>query len=105
MGPLTPTPRPRVSLILTVPRPQRLKRIIPILGNLGIHKLILTGANDVPNDYFGEHCIVFYFFVLYCIALYGIDFRLFQPRVLTICFYFNDQAHNYYATSLYFRTA
>ena len=53
IGALKSTPRPRVSLILTVPRPQRLKKLIPVLGNLGVHKLVLTGAKNVPNDYFG----------------------------------------------------
>lgn len=53
IGALRSTPRPRVSLILTVPRPQRLKKLIPVLGNLGLHKLVLTGAKNVPNDYFG----------------------------------------------------
>ncbi|CAM9244517.1 unnamed protein product, partial [Ectocarpus fasciculatus] len=57
IGALRSTPRPRVSLILTVPRPQRLKKLIPVLGNLGLHKLVLTGAKNVPNDYFGSHLL------------------------------------------------
>jgi hypothetical protein len=53
-SPLTQTPRPRVSMILTIPRPLRLQRLIPVISNLGVHKLILVGAVDVPNDYFGN---------------------------------------------------
>ena len=46
---------PRIDLILAVPRPLRLERIIPIVSCMGVRKLYLVGANMVQKDYFGSH--------------------------------------------------
>lgn len=43
-----------VSLILAVPRPLQLSRILPMVSQMGIEQLVLTGARKVPKDYFGS---------------------------------------------------
>ena len=45
---------PSIDLILAVPRPLRLERILPIISCMGVNKLFLVGANKVEKDYFGE---------------------------------------------------
>jgi 16S rRNA U1498 N3-methylase RsmE len=44
---------PLIDLILAVPRPLRLERLIPIISCLGVNRLILIGAKKVEKDYFG----------------------------------------------------
>ena len=44
---------PRVSLLLALPRPLQLQRILPMIAQLGVERIILTNANKVPTDYFG----------------------------------------------------
>ncbi|KAL7518111.1 hypothetical protein ACHAWX_002972 [Stephanocyclus meneghinianus] len=44
-----------VSLLLALPRPLQLARIIPMVAQLGVDHLILTSAKKVPKDYFGSH--------------------------------------------------
>ncbi|KAL3785011.1 hypothetical protein HJC23_007932 [Cyclotella cryptica] len=46
---------PPVSLLLALPRPLQLSRILPMVSQLGIDHLILTSAKKVPKDYFGSH--------------------------------------------------
>ena len=46
---------PQVSLLLAVPRPLQLARILPMIAQLGVDQLILTNAKKVPKDYFGSH--------------------------------------------------
>ena len=46
---------PRVSLLLALPRPLQIGRILPMVAQLGIDQLILTNAMKVPKDYFGSH--------------------------------------------------
>jgi len=46
---------PRVSLLLALPRPLQLSRILPMVSQLGVDQLILTNAMKVPKDYFGSH--------------------------------------------------
>jgi 16S rRNA (uracil1498-N3)-methyltransferase len=46
---------PRVSLLLALPRPLQLSRILPMVSQLGVNQLILTNAMKVPKDYFGSH--------------------------------------------------
>ncbi len=46
---------PNVDLILAVPRPLRLERILPVISSLGIRRLYLIAANKVEKDYFGSH--------------------------------------------------
>lgn len=46
---------PPVSLLLALPRPLQLGRILPMVSQLGIDQLILSNAKKVPKDYFGSH--------------------------------------------------
>jgi len=46
--------RPAVDLVLAVPRPLRLQRIIPIIACLGVDNLILINARKVEGDFFGK---------------------------------------------------
>lgn len=46
---------PRVSLLLALPRPLQLGRILPMVAQIGIDQLVLTNAKKVPKDYFGSH--------------------------------------------------
>jgi 16S rRNA U1498 N3-methylase RsmE len=49
--------RPKVSLICTLPRPRRFEQMLPVIANLGVHSIVVVGAADVPNDYFGSHLL------------------------------------------------
>jgi RsmE family RNA methyltransferase len=44
-----------VSLILALPRPLQIGRILPMVSQLGVDTLVLTSARKVPKDYFGSH--------------------------------------------------
>jgi RsmE family RNA methyltransferase len=44
-----------VSLLLALPRPIQLNRMLPMIAQMGVRHLILTGATKVPRDYFGSH--------------------------------------------------
>ena len=44
-----------VSLILALPRPLQLGRILPMISQMGVDHLVLTAAKKVPKDYFGSH--------------------------------------------------
>jgi 16S rRNA U1498 N3-methylase RsmE len=46
--------RPSIDLILAVPRPLRLEKLMPIIASMGVGKVVLIQANKVPKDYFGE---------------------------------------------------
>ena len=52
--PLVPE-RPLVSLILALPRPIQLNRMLPMITQMGVDHLVLTQAQKVPRDYFGSH--------------------------------------------------
>mmetsp|Transcript_23992 Transcript_23992/g.36970 ORF Transcript_23992/g.36970 Transcript_23992/m.36970 type:complete len:351 (-) Transcript_23992:36-1088(-) len=45
----------KVSLMLALPRPLALSRILPMVAQMGVNELILTTAQKVPKDYFGSH--------------------------------------------------
>jgi RsmE family RNA methyltransferase len=45
----------RVSLLLALPRPLALGRVLPMIAQMGVDHLILTGASKVPKAYFGSH--------------------------------------------------
>jgi RsmE family RNA methyltransferase len=49
------SPTPSVSLILALPRPLALSRLLPMISQLGVKDLILISAQKVPRDYFGSH--------------------------------------------------
>lgn len=45
----------RVSLLLALPRPLQLGRVLPMIAQMGVEHLVLAGAAKVPKDYFGSH--------------------------------------------------
>lgn len=47
-----PLPRPRVDLLLALPRPQQLAKMLPYLAQLGLGRLIVCGASKVNAGYF-----------------------------------------------------
>ena len=55
LQPVAPTQAPPVSLILALPRPLQLGRMLPMISQMGVDHLVLTEARKVPKDYFGSH--------------------------------------------------
>jgi 16S rRNA (uracil1498-N3)-methyltransferase len=49
--------RPRVDLLLAVPRPKVTRRLWPHVAALGVGRVILTNAWKVEGDYFGCHAL------------------------------------------------
>jgi len=47
-------PRPRVDLILALPAPLRLKRMLPVVAMVGVDHLWLVGTRRVDRTYFGS---------------------------------------------------
>ena len=52
---IIPTESPSIDLMMAVPRPLRLERLLPITAMMGISKLLLIDAEKVEKDYFGSH--------------------------------------------------
>ena len=52
---LAPQDTAHLSLLLAVPRPLALGRVLPMIAQMGVNRIILTGAAKVPKDYFGSH--------------------------------------------------
>ena len=53
----TPPPRPRVDLLLAVPRPKVMRRLWAQLAALGVGRIILTNAERVERPYFDTHVL------------------------------------------------
>jgi RsmE family RNA methyltransferase len=49
--------RPRVDLLLAVPRPKVMRRLWAQLSALGVGQIILTNASKVERDYFDTHLL------------------------------------------------
>src|SRR5690242_17753233 len=47
-----PPPRPGVELILAIPRPKQLKRVLFAVASLGVDRLVLLNAARVEKSYF-----------------------------------------------------
>jgi RsmE family RNA methyltransferase len=47
-----PPPRSGVSLVLAMPRPKALRRVIPAVASLGIDRVVLANAARVEKSYF-----------------------------------------------------
>lgn len=47
-----PLPGPQVDLLLALPRPKVLRRLWPMLGELGVGHVVLTGAERVEPAFF-----------------------------------------------------
>jgi 16S rRNA (uracil1498-N3)-methyltransferase len=52
-----PPPRPRVDLLLALPRPKVLRRLWSQLAALGVGRIILTNAARVERHYFDSHIL------------------------------------------------
>ena len=52
-----PPPRPRVDLLLAVPRPKVLRRLWSQLAAIGVGRIILTNAARVERHYFDSHVL------------------------------------------------
>jgi RsmE family RNA methyltransferase len=50
-------PRPRVDLLLALPRPKVMQRLWAQLAALGVGHIIVTGASRVRRDYFDTHVL------------------------------------------------
>jgi 16S rRNA (uracil1498-N3)-methyltransferase len=50
-------PRPRVDVLLAVPRPKVMRRLWAQLAALGVGQIILTNASRVERDYFDTHIL------------------------------------------------
>lgn len=69
-----PPPRSGVALVLAIPRPKALRRVIPAVASLGVDRLVLINAARVEKSYFDSR-------VLNPAALAGlIDLGLEQAR-------------------------
>ena len=58
------TPAPKIDLLLALPRPQKLEKLLPIISCLGVRNIFLVDACKVEKDYFGkveynEICILY----------------------------------------------
>jgi RsmE family RNA methyltransferase len=49
--------RPRVDLVLALPRPKVMRRLWAPLAALGVGRVMLTSAERVERDYFGAHVL------------------------------------------------
>lgn len=47
-----PPPRPGVDLLLAIPRPKQLKRVITAIASLGVDRVVLLNAARVEKSYF-----------------------------------------------------
>lgn len=56
---LCTSPKQQIEVVLAVPRPLRLERILPVISSLGVSKLFLTGAEKVEKQYFGTLILEF----------------------------------------------
>ncbi len=52
-----PPPRAGVSLVLAIPRPKALRRIIPAVASLGVDRVVLLNAARVEKSYFDSKLI------------------------------------------------
>jgi RsmE family RNA methyltransferase len=50
-------PRPRIDLLLALPRPKVLRRLWAQIAALGVGRIILTNAAGVERDYFDTHLL------------------------------------------------
>jgi RsmE family RNA methyltransferase len=52
-----PPPRANVDVVLAMPRPKALKRVLPALASLGVDRIVLVNAARVEKSYFGSHVL------------------------------------------------
>lgn len=47
-----PPPRPGIDLLLAIPRPKALKKLLPAIASIGVDRLVLLNAARVEKSYF-----------------------------------------------------
>ncbi len=47
-----PPPRPGIDLVLAMPRPKAFKRLLPVVAQLGVDRVVLVNAARVEKSYF-----------------------------------------------------
>ncbi|HLT31345.1 MAG TPA: 16S rRNA (uracil(1498)-N(3))-methyltransferase [Myxococcaceae bacterium] len=52
-----PPPRAGVTLILAIPRPKALKKVLPAVASLGVDRVFLVNAARVEKSYFDSHVL------------------------------------------------
>jgi RsmE family RNA methyltransferase len=52
-----PPPRARVDLVLAIPRPKALKRVLPAVASLGVDRVVLVNAARVEKSYFDSRVL------------------------------------------------
>ena len=52
-----PLARAGVELLLALPRPKALRKILPAVASLGVDRLVLVNAARVEKSYFGSHVL------------------------------------------------
>lgn len=52
-----PPPRAGVTLLLAIPRPKALKKVLPAVASLGVDRLYLVNAARVEKSYFESHVL------------------------------------------------
>jgi len=53
-----PPPRARVSIVLAIPRPKALRRVIATVASLGVDRVVLVNAARVEKSYFESKVLV-----------------------------------------------
>ena len=52
-----PPPRPGVDLLLAMPRPKALRKLLPAVASLGVDRLVLLDAARVAKSYFSSKVV------------------------------------------------
>jgi RsmE family RNA methyltransferase len=52
-----PPPRPGLDLLLALPRPKALRKILPAVASLGLDRIVLVNAARVAKSYFGSSAL------------------------------------------------
>lgn len=52
-----PPPRPGVSLLLAMPRPKALRKVLPAVASLGVDRVVLVNAARVEKSYFDSNVL------------------------------------------------
>lgn len=57
LEPVAEEARPRVDVVLVMPRPLQFARLLPMLSSMGIGTLWITGSRRVEKNYFSSHLL------------------------------------------------